>query len=291
MKQFPSRIAIFSDAHGVYPALEAAWRDAQPYQPTLVIYAGDFTRGPFPNEVIDFLRSVDARMILGNDDITLLRIYNRQVPQTWLEAKQYGIARWTLNQLSTDNLRFLQSLPARLSIPIHDRENIFIVHGSPYGASDSINPEYRPDHFTKIINTIDETILICGHSHRQWQRRQNGKLALNPGADAGTRIGPLAQYALLEWDGGEWHVSHHCVPYDIQAVRQAFTTRGLLEEGGSLARGYLLSLETDFDYMMAFLQYVTGRAKEAGISDFPIPDDIWDQAGSSFDWEQDHRTT
>ncbi|HSV85277.1 MAG TPA: metallophosphoesterase [Levilinea sp.] len=104
MKLFPSRIAVFSDAHGVFPALETAWRDAQPYQPEMVLYAGDFTRGPYPNEVIEFLRSIHARMILGNDDINLLRIYNHQVPKTWLEAKQFGMAHWTLTQLSTDNI-------------------------------------------------------------------------------------------------------------------------------------------------------------------------------------------
>jgi hypothetical protein len=116
-------------------------------------------------------------------------------------------------------------------------------------------------------------------------RQHDGKLALNPGAVAGTRIGPLAQCALLSWTGERWQVDQYSVPYDIQAVRDAFAIRGLLEAGGALARAYLLSLETDFDYMMAFLRHAAAYAMAAGAMEMPVPDEIWDQASASFNWE------
>jgi predicted phosphodiesterase len=155
--KIPLKIAVLSDAHGVFPALEAVWQDAQPFQPDMVLFAGDFTRGPYPAEVIQLLKSINAHMILGNDDINLIRFFNREVPDTWQEAKQFGQARWTIKQLSPENLRFLQSLPAQLSISIGDHQRIRIVHGSTQGAADSINPDYRPGHFERIIDSIDET--------------------------------------------------------------------------------------------------------------------------------------
>jgi putative phosphoesterase len=285
------KIAVLSDAHGVYPALEAVWQDAQPFQPDLVLYAGDFTRGPYPTEVIHFLQSIGAHMVLGNDDINLIRFYKKQVPEAWLEAKQFGMARWTIQRLSSEDLHFLQSLPEQISVPLGRNGSIRIVHGSTKGVSDSINPDLRPDHFTRIIDSMDETVLVCGHSHRQWVRRHNGKLALNPGAVAGTRIGPVAQYARLMWAGHEWHVTMRSVSYDIEAVKTAFESRGLLNEGGPLARGYLLSLETEFDYMMAFLKHAGALAKSAGYSDTFIPDDTWEDASESFDWKEGQRTT
>jgi putative phosphoesterase len=280
------KIAVLSDAHGVYPALEAVWQDAQLFQPDLVLYAGDFTRGPYPTEVIHFLQSINAHMVLGNDDINLIRFYKKQVPQAWLEAKQFGMARWTIQHLSPDDLRFLQSLPVQVSVPLDRDQSIRIVHGSTLGASDSMNPDLRPQHFIRIIASMDETVLVCGHSHRQWMRRHQGKLALNPGAVAGTRIGPLAQYARLTWAENEWHVTMRSVSYDIGAVKTAFESRGLLNEGGPLARGYLLSLETEVDYMMLFLEHAGALAKAAGYSDTFIPDDAWEEASESFDWKE-----
>ncbi|HSV85289.1 MAG TPA: hypothetical protein VLH85_01865, partial [Levilinea sp.] len=84
---------------------------------------------------------------------------------------------------------------------------------------------------------------------------------------------------------------HRAVPYDIQSVRDAFTKRGLLKEGGALARACLLSLETDFDYMMAFLRHAAAYAMAAGAMEMPVPDEIWDQASANFDWEHPQRTT
>jgi len=103
--------------------------------------------------------------------------------------------------------------------------------------------------------------------------------------------GPLngdvrAQYALLIWQGDRWRVEHQAVPYDLSQIRADFCESGLLEEGGAMVRSFLLSIETGQDIAKDFLSYAYGLAAEAGFKSCAVvPDDIWEHAAETFDWD------
>jgi len=60
------RTLIISDLHGNLPALEAVL-NSESYDGVIVL--GDLVDyGPFPGEVIDVLRSIEAKIIRGNHD-------------------------------------------------------------------------------------------------------------------------------------------------------------------------------------------------------------------------------
>lgn len=128
-------------------------------------------------------------------------------------------------------------------------------------------------------------VLVCGHTHVQWSLCRNGKQVINPGAAAGTLIGPRAQYARLTWDGRQWQVELRTLDYDFASLKQAFESRGLLADGGPMARGFLLSLETGHDFMMAFLHYAYDLASQSGWPGGPaLPDEIYQRANETFCW-------
>ncbi len=284
-KPVPIKIAVLSDIHGNLPALQAVLDDLEDFKPDEFIFAGDFTRGPHPDEVIGCLRERNAHMILGNDDRNLLGYLNGEMPDEWRSRKQMGSFRWTARRLSPENLRFLQSLPEQRSIVYTGAGSIRVVHGSPEDPVEPIRPDLDMALLDRYLEQIPETVLVCGHTHRQWSTRRNGKLGLNPGAVASTRIGPYAQYARLAWQETGWSVEGRTTPYDVAALRTTFVESGLLEEGGPLARGFLLAMETGRDYMMQFLAYAHHMAAQAGCDDCPVlPDAIWDRANASFDW-------
>lgn len=59
----------------------------------------------------------------------------------------------------------------------------------------------------------------------------------------------------------------------------------MLEEGGPLARAFLLSIETGKDVSWHFLTFAYRLADQAGFSQHKIiPDEIWEQATRQFDW-------
>jgi predicted phosphodiesterase len=281
-----ARLIVLSDVHGNLPGLQAVIEDLEDMQPDGYLFAGDFTRGPFPNEVIDLLRNLEACMILGNDDLGLLNFARGDVPEKWMESKQFGLMRWNLQQLTDQNLNFLKSLPEQRVYEPKVGDPLRVVHGSPREASEAINPARGFRVLDRAFEMIDEKVLISGHTHRQWTIHRNGKLGLNPGSVAGTRTAGRAEYAVLTWGEAGWQAELRSVPYDLGDLRRAFEERGLLQAGGPLAKGFLLSMETGHDYMVGFLRHSHRLKREAGYPEGEIiPDDIWDEAGRTFQWE------
>jgi predicted phosphodiesterase len=280
----PIKVAVLADAHGIWPALEAILADLADFYPQHLVYAGDFTRGPFPNEVISRLRELGALMIRGNDDSGLLRFLDGQAPQTWRTSKQYGMLRWTAAALSADNAAFLRGLPEQCTLALPATGGLRVVHGSPVRDNETLSPENLA-RLDRVLAQVPEAGLVCAHSHVQWSLRRGRQLVVNPGAAAGTLIGPLAQYARLTWDGAAWQVEPRTLEYDITVVHQAFTGRGLLAAGGAMARGFLISLETGEDEMMRFLRYAEKMADDQGWEGEGIPDEIWSQAERLFAWQ------
>ena len=163
-----------------------------------------------------------------------------------------------------------------------------MVHGSPQDISESIHPEQDISALDRALEMIPEKILVCGHTHQPWQRRRNEKLALNPGSVAGPLNGEVgAQYARLAWLKGRWQVELRTVSYDSTALISAFKERGLLEEGGPIARAFLESILTGKDVALSFLEYGYALAKEATGADLEIiPDDLLELAEQTFDWQR-----
>ncbi|EGO86803.1 serine/threonine protein phosphatase, partial [Clostridium botulinum C str. Stockholm] len=67
------RIAIFSDIHGNIEALKAVLENIKSKNVHRVVCLGDLVGyGPFPNEVIDLIKSKDILTIAGNYDMAVV---------------------------------------------------------------------------------------------------------------------------------------------------------------------------------------------------------------------------
>jgi putative phosphoesterase len=280
------KIALLSDVHGNLPALQAVLDDLNSFQPDLLAVAGDLTGGPYSNEVIQVLRERGAVLILGNSDLALLRCIRRQVPEEWLLRKQFGLLRWNARHLSDEHFEFLSTLPEQTVISLPGTDPIRLVHGSPRDPGESIYPQKDLAILDQSLALIAEPVLVCGHTHEPWVLCRNGKLAINPGAVAGPLNGEIgAQYACLVWQDQHWQVTLKRVPYDLAPLKEAFVQSGLLQEGGPVARGFLLSQETGKDVTLAFLTFAFQLAEQAGFKGCKtLPDEIWDLAGAEFPW-------
>jgi putative phosphoesterase len=282
-------IAVLSDVHGNLPALEEVLNDLQEFSPNRIIVAGDLTGGPFNNEVIEILRGMDACMVLGNSDLNLLRYVRGDAPIEWRTRKQFGLLRWNSENISGENLQYLSELPEERSFEIPGLDAIRVVHGAPSDPYQSIYPDIDLDTLDQSLGMIPEPVLICGHTHRPWFIQRDKKMALNPGSVAGPLNGEIgAQYARLFCVDNRWNVEHITISYDLAQLKKAFEVSGLLEKGGAVARGFLLSMENGHDATLMFLEYAYGLARQAGFESAEIlPDEIWELASETFDWDMD----
>lgn len=280
------RLAVLSDIHGNLPALQAVIQDLQHISIDGTILAGDYYACPAGTETRRLLAGLPGWKIYGNGEVYLRREITGEHPEEWHTLKQFALHRWVVRHLDPEDWAFIHSLPEQEIIHLPGTAPIRVTHGSHRDPFEEIFPEECGSALEAVWNETQEAVFICGHTHMQWQRRLDGRLALNPGAVCGPLDGFVgAEYALLEWRQGRWQARLRQVRYDLQALRQAFRDSGLLEEAGAFARALIACLETGRDITRDFLTYARGLAGYNGNSRHRfIPDAAWDQAARTFSW-------
>jgi predicted phosphodiesterase len=150
-------VAIFSDVHSDFPALDRVVNDAKRQGVDSFCCCGDIVDGclDYPAECIDLLRSLDAVVVMGNHDAVVAGVDS--VERYTLRAREYILR--TRSLLSDDDLQWLASLPLTAQ-----REGFSIVHAS------MSNPEawnyvyFREDAEIELI-LQESPIVFHGHTH------------------------------------------------------------------------------------------------------------------------------
>ena len=151
------KIAIISDIHGNYDALEAVLEDIDQQGGISVIYClGDIIGyGAQPNECTDKIREIECITIAGNHDFASVGKLSFEFFNTY--AKKSAV--WTKENLSKDNIEWLRNLQYKREI-----DNITLVHGTPF------SPEMF--HYISTLNDakvsfeeMNNEICFVGHSH------------------------------------------------------------------------------------------------------------------------------
>jgi diadenosine tetraphosphatase ApaH/serine/threonine PP2A family protein phosphatase len=212
-------------------------------------------------------------------------------------------------RLNKEDLAWLAALPEQHVAAVQGAPPIRVVHGTPQSQTEHLMPDRDPaclrlfekagmlpagsdpPSLSQVLVQIEETALVCGHSHIPWVQAEEGRLALNPGSVGAPVNGDVrAQYALLTWQG-RWSVEHRAVPYDLERTRRAFHKSGLLVEAGPVGRALLLSVETGQAVLGLFVAHVHRLAAEfaAGrgachTSPSVVQANVWEQAAATFDW-------
>ena len=233
------RIAIFSDVHGNLTALEAVLADIKEKAPDIIFFAGDLcSGGARPSACLQLLQQEEISAIYGNNDemVGAQPLLSDDI-QTEKQAQQTAeddLVSWTKAQLSEMDRAWLRSLPffRRFSPTTHPRDDIFIVHANPHDVERHIYPPEaaqqeiygeikQPDDavsLSHLLHDLETGILAFGHLHipniRQWQHLTLANISSVSQPIDGD---PRAKYGLFTWQDGRWSISHHYIPYDIQA--------------------------------------------------------------------------
>jgi predicted phosphodiesterase len=240
------RYALISDIHANLPALEAVLADIDARAFDAVYHLGDLVGyAPWPNEVVDLIRSRGIQGVGGNYDSTVAASYKHcgcRYEDPLQEALSHRSYEWTLAQVTPGTRRFLGALPFRLDIRAAGGHQagpqLILVHGTP-----TLNTVYwtedRPDAFAldmaQRAGARAGDIIAFGHTHRPWHRVIGGMHFVNTGSVGRPKDGDWrAGYASLTVDGGELAVEFVRNEYDLERARAAIGESGLPEEFGQI---------------------------------------------------------
>lgn len=231
------RYLVISDLHSNLEALEAVLEDSKG-QYDRIVCCGDLAGyGPNPNEVIDWARANLSAVIRGNHDRACAGMEDLE----WFNPVAQAASRWTIAQLTPENLDYLRNLPAGpLAI-----ENFLLAHGSPLDEDEYL---LSPIDARNVFGYMDTNLVFFGHTHLQcgfgwkggreyllpraadhesWLRvGSDSAWLVNPGSVGQPRDGdPRAGYALFDSTANE--ILLRRVPYDSERTRQKIEAAGL----------------------------------------------------------------
>lgn len=252
-----TRVAVLADIHGNIPALEAVIADIADQQIDEVLVGGDLVgRGPQGGKVIRRIRQLDWPSVRGNHEDYLLTFRRGDVPPNWLEAEEWAASRWMANELVDSDVSYIQALPfsmrSRLLPQLH------LVHASPESNNDGIGPWTSMQHMQAHLDAIDESVLVCAHTHRPLHQKFEDGHVVNVGS-VGLPFNRdrRAQYAIFHVVDGETKIEFRRVDYDLEQTLEIYESSGFLSRGGVTARLLILELEKAQPYLVPFLQWAS----------------------------------
>jgi putative phosphoesterase len=234
MREKAIKVAVLSDVHGNLPALEAVLADCHNRDIDRIWNLGDFVGYvPFPNEVIERLRSVNAVSIIGNYDLKVLSFARRK--QQWKKEKsgeKFAAFEWNYKALSRANREYLSALPKTRRIKIAGL-TVLLTHGSPVSEDEGIITTTPLKRLKELVRIARADLILCGHTHRPMTRRTGKVLFLNPGSVGRPEGDRRGSYMILHFLSGRVTIKHRLVEYDIAkaaaAIRRAALSAGLID--------------------------------------------------------------
>jgi putative phosphoesterase len=207
------RVAAISDIHGNLPALEAVLADLEREDVDAIVVVGDTISGPWPVQAFDVVAGLGADVVRGNAD--------REVIQ---RSERFGqLAPWCADLLGAERLATAATWPLTRELEIDGLGRILFCHSTPL-SDDPIYTSITPEaELLKVLGDAIADVLVCGHTHMQYDRRlSNGLRIVNPGSVGMPYEGrPGAYWALLGPDA-----DFRRTEYDVKAASEAIRELG-----------------------------------------------------------------
>ena len=199
------RVAALYDVHGNLPALEAVLADPRLAAADVVVCGGDLCAGPMPVEVLRLMQEHDALFVRGNADRDL--------------------KGWSAGRLTEEELELLRVWPPSVELDVEGLGRVLFCHGSPR-SDEEILTSITPDEIVAAaLAGAGADVVVCGHTHVQYDRVVAGTRLLNAGSVGMPYEGRTAAFwALLGPD-----VQLVDTEYDVAAAVAAIRATGPAE--------------------------------------------------------------
>jgi putative phosphoesterase len=229
-----ARIAVLSDVHGNAAALAAVRKAIKAEKPDAVLVAGDLLlNGPEPAATLEAVRELDADgalVIQGNTDVAVADFdYGAAFP--WFPdgppSSFVAAAEWAHEAVGDDGVDWIRRLPSERRLRLEDTL-VLVCHASPGSQTAGFDADLDPSVVLERIVRTDARIIACGHTHVPDVRDFGWKVIVNDGSAGYAFDGePTASWAVIDLDGDRVTATIKRTDYDVMAVANAISARGL----------------------------------------------------------------
>ena len=223
------KIAVISDIHANWQALEAVVNDIKEQDCDRVFCLGDLAMaGPEPAKVIDYVKKQKEWVVIqGNTDKMIAEFTPEIINSLKGKFPVMGNALlYDINLVSDAQKDYLSGLPEQKSLEI-EGVKILLVHGSPRRNNEDILPDTPLNELEEIIKDVHEDLIFCGHTHVPCGFQTNSKKTVVNVGSVGRPMtsNPKSCYVVAQFNNGEFTIEHRLIDYDRKKASEIMKNR------------------------------------------------------------------
>ena len=206
------RVAALYDVHGNLPALDAVLAEVRDARVDRIVVGGDVLPGPMPRETLERLLALDVPLdfIIGNGDREVIAP-SGQVPEAYMAS-----IRWNADQMSAEQKALIASWPLTARVAIERIGDVLFCHATPRNDTEIFTTRTPDDKLRPIFERLDVPLVVCGHTHMQFDRTVGAVRIVNAGS-IGLPFGSTGAFWLLLGP----HVDLRRTSYDLDKCAAA----------------------------------------------------------------------
>lgn len=190
------RTAALYDIHGNLPALEAVLQEIAASEVKQLIVGGDLVLGPMSEDCLNRLSQFPGpvHFICGNCELFVLDqmagIPPKDLPPSVIEQIE-----WEAKNLQAYQ-ELLASWPKTISLQVDGLGKVLFCHATPRDEHEIFTKKTATNKLLPIFEPVKEHLIVCGHTHMQFDRKIGKKRVLNAGS-VGMPFGEKGAHWLL----------------------------------------------------------------------------------------------
>ena len=242
------RVAAIYDVHGNLPALEAVLENVRQADVDQVVVGGDVVPGPMPRETISTLMDIEVpvHFIHGNGESEILAVLAGGDPSAAVPEQFHEAMRWVAQDLSAEQAQLLAEWPLTLRLEVLGMGEVLFCHATPRSDTEIFTLATPEEHLLPILEAAGAPLIICGHTHMQFDRLIGSVRVVNAGS-VGMPFGePGADWLLL---GPGVELRH--TPYDLVAAAGRIRATDY-PQASEFAQGHVLHPPSEAEMVNVF---------------------------------------
>jgi putative phosphoesterase len=217
------KIAALYDIHGNLPALEAVLSEIDRQGVDVIVVGGDIVPGPMSRDVLEALLGLGDHVswIRGNCEREVVEAFDGGTFSQIQSKEVRAATEWTAGQMERRHRDFMAGLPEKLSFRVEGVGEVLFCHGSPRSDMEILTVATPEERLREALAGVNEDVVVCGHTHMQFDRVSEGKRVVNAGS-VGMPYGDPGAYWLLLGP----HVSLRKTNYDLESAAELVRKTG-----------------------------------------------------------------
>ncbi len=194
------------------------------------------------------LASLDRPLdyIVGNGDREVLAWMRGQQNSALPKVAQEAIG-WVAKELTTEHENVLAHWPTQIRHEIHRLGSVLFCHATPRSDMENFTRLTPEEQLTPIFENCGAQIVVCGHTHMQFDRKIGNVRIVNAGS-VGMPFGePGAYWLLLDPNG----VQLQRTTYDLKRAAERIR-KTAYPQANDFAERHILHPPTEEQMLLAF---------------------------------------